>query len=109
MNAAAALLIASLGTYALRQFSVRALANRQLPPAVGTTLRHAALAVMAALVMSSIHPTGQGGLPAASALVGLAAAGIIARRSENVAAAIAIGIATYVTAAEITGALAPLG
>lgn len=106
MNAAAALLTASLGTYALRHFSVRALANRQLPPAIGFALRHAALAVMAALVMSSLQPAEEVGLPSVSALVGLGAAGIIARRSKNVTAAIAIGITTYAATVAITDALA---
>lgn len=106
MNAAAALLTASLGTYALRHVSVRALANRELPPAIAITLRHAALAVMAALVMSSIPPTGEVGLPPASAIVALLAAGIIARRSENVTAAIAIGITVYAATIELTNALA---
>lgn len=106
MNAAAALLTASLGTYAFRHFSVRTLANRQLPPAIGAILRHAALAVMAALVMSSLHPTGEVGLPSASAIVGLAAAGFVARRSENITAAIAIGITTYAAATAIADALA---
>ena len=74
MNAAAALLTASVGTYALRHVSVRALADRRLPPIVGTILRHGALAVMAALVMSSLPPEAGHGAPSASTVGGLAAA-----------------------------------
>ena len=108
MNAAAALLVASVGTYALRHFSVRALANRQLAPAVGITLRHAALAVMAALVMSALPPTGEVGLPSSSAMVGLVAAAVIARRLGNVTAAIAVGITMYAGSNAIADGLAPL-
>ena len=103
MNAVAALLTASFGTFALRYASVRALANRELPPAVGVTLRRSALAVMAALVMSSLSPTGPFGLPSVAASAGLAATGIVARRSTNITAAIAIGIVTYASATTLVG------
>ena len=95
MNAAAALLTATVGTFALRQLSVRALANRELPVPVGQALRHAALAVMAVLVMSSLPITERLGTPTAAAIAGTAAVCVIARRSRNVAAAIGIGIITY--------------
>jgi branched-subunit amino acid transport protein len=98
MNAVAALLVASLSTFALRYGSVRVLADRRLPPAVEVTLRHAALAIMAALVMSSLPRTGRLGLPAAAALAAVAGAGAVARRSRNITAAIAIGVAIYAAA-----------
>jgi branched-subunit amino acid transport protein len=95
MNAAAALCAATVGTFALRQLSVRALANRELPPVVGHALRHAALAVMAALVMSSLPTTERLDLPTAAAIAGTGAACVIARRTRNLAAAIAIGLVVY--------------
>ena len=105
MNALAAFLLASVGTYALRHVSARALANRQLPPVIGVVLRHAALAVMAALVISSLPRTGELGAHSASAIAGLAAAGIVARRTESVTTAIAIGITMYAATTAITGAV----
>jgi branched-subunit amino acid transport protein len=101
MNAAAALLAASLGTFALRQISVRVLAHRQLPPAVWVALRHAALAVMAALVVSASPPTGRPGMPSLAAAAGMAATAIVARRTKRIAASIAIGIVTYAAARAI--------
>jgi branched-subunit amino acid transport protein len=95
MNAAAALVAASLGTFALRQASVRALAHRELPPSIATVLRYAALAVMASLVMSSTPSTALFGLPTPAAIVALTVAGIVARRTRSIAAAIATGVATY--------------
>ena len=105
MNAAAALLAASLGTFALRQISVRVLAHRQLPPAIGITLRHAALGVMAALVGSSSPSVGRLGVPSLAAAAGMAATAIVARRTRNIAAAIAIGITTYAVAIAIDACL----
>ena len=95
MNAAAALLVAALGTFALRQISVRLLAHRELPPAVGVILRHAALGVMAALVVSSSPSAGPLGVPSPAAVAGVAATAIVARRARKLAAAIAIGIITF--------------
>ena len=60
MSSAVALLVAAAGTFALRYGSVRALAHRQIPPAVEDTLRHAALAVIAALVVASALLLGAG-------------------------------------------------
>lgn len=95
MNATAALLVAALGTFALRQVSVRALAHRPLPPALGITLRHAALAVMAALIVSSSPSTGRLGVPSLAAAAGLGATAVVARRTRSITPALAIGIATY--------------
>jgi branched-subunit amino acid transport protein len=105
MNAAAALVVAALGTFALRQISVRVLAHRRLPPAFGITLRYAALGVMAALVVSSSPSTGPLGVPSPAAAAGLAATAIVARRTRNLAAALAIGIVTFAGATEITAHL----
>lgn len=105
MNALAAFLLASLGTYALRHVSARALANRQLPPVIGVVLRRAALAVMAALVISSLPQAQELGAHSASAIAGLAAAAIVARRTESVSTSLAIGIAVHVATTAITGAV----
>jgi branched-subunit amino acid transport protein len=95
VNAAAALLTATVATFALRQVSVRLLADRELPVVVGHALRHGALAVMAALVMSSLPTTGRFGAPTAAAIAGTAAACVVARRTRNLAAAVAVGVAAY--------------
>ena len=98
MNAAAALLVASLGTFALRQISVRVLAHREVRPVIGVTLRHAALAVMAALVVSSSPSAGRLGVPSLAAAAGMAATAIVARRTRNLAAALAVGIVVFAAA-----------
>ena len=62
---------------------------------------------MAALVTSSLPTMGDGRLPSVAAIMALAAAGIVARRSENVTAAIATGVAVYAATIELTNALVP--
>jgi branched-subunit amino acid transport protein len=81
--------------FVLRQASVRALAHRELPPSIGTILRHAALAVMASLVVSATPSTGPVELPTSAAIAALAVVGLVARRTRSIAAAIATGVATY--------------
>ena len=103
MSAAVALLIAAAGTFALRYGSVRALAQRRIPPAVEGALRHAALAVIAALVVASLPSSGRMGLPSAGAVVALMAAAVVARRTRNITAAIAVAMVFYATAAALPG------
>jgi branched-subunit amino acid transport protein len=95
MNATAALLAATVGTFALRQISVRALADRELPVVVRQALRHAALAIMAVLVMSNLPTTQRLGSSTAAAVASLAAVCVVARRTRHLAVAIAVGIVAY--------------
>jgi branched-subunit amino acid transport protein len=105
MNAAAALLAASLGTFAIRQVSVRVLAHRALSPAIGIALRHAALGVMAALVVSSSPSAGRLGVPSPAAVAGIAASAVVARSTRNIAASTAMGILTFAGATAISAFL----
>ena len=98
MSSAVALLVAAAGTFALRYGSVRALAHRRIPPAVEDTLRHAALAVIAALVVASLPSSGGAGLPPVGAVVALVAATVVARRTRNITVAITVAVVVYAAA-----------
>lgn len=95
MNAAAALVIATLGTFALRALSVRAFATRDLDDRFALALRSAALAIIAALAVRSL-PKGAGtsGLPHA-ALAGIVVAVVAGRRLRSLALVILLAVATY--------------
>lgn len=80
MNAAAALTIAAGGTYLLRHASVRAFASRTMPERVVSALRHAALAIIAAIAVAELPGKGGfGGLTTANVLA-LGIAVVVARR-----------------------------
>jgi branched-subunit amino acid transport protein len=70
MTAVAALTIAAAGTYLLRHASVRAFASRTMPKRLISALRHAALAIIAAIAVA--------GLPGKSGVWGLTTANVFA-------------------------------
>jgi branched-subunit amino acid transport protein len=101
VTAAVALGLASVATYAIRVGSVRAFDRRHLPPIAGRVLRHAALGIMASLVITTLPASSAaGGIGAASA-AGLAASTVTARRTNNMTLIMLAGIAAY----SLTGAL----
>jgi branched-subunit amino acid transport protein len=100
VKAAAALMIATVGTFALRALSVRAFAARDLDPRFGLALRDAALAIIAALVVRSLPHDADTSALQIPALAGIAVAVVAGRRQGNLAVVILLAVATY------TGAVA---
>jgi branched-subunit amino acid transport protein len=96
-----ALIITAAGTFAIRTGSVQAFQERAMSPVVTRVLRHAALAILASLAVSSL-PSAAGGIEAPS-LVGLVATVVAARRFSNLAVVMAVGIAAYAGAGAVIG------
>lgn len=96
MTAYVALLLASVGTYAVRVGSVVLAGRRPLSTRTHEALRHAALAMLVALAVAGV-PRGDGG-PAVRPEVGVAlvAAAVIARRTGNVALVVVAAVVTQV-------------
>jgi branched-subunit amino acid transport protein len=98
MTAVAALTIAAAGTYLLRHASVRAFASRTMPKRLISALRHAALAIIAAIAVAGLPGnSGFGGLTTASALA-LTIAVVVARRHN-----MTITIVATVSASALAG------
>lgn len=83
MTAVAALSLAAAGTYLLRHASVRAFASRTMPDRVVAALRHAALAIIAAIGLAGLPGrTGFGRLTIANVLAVIVAV-VVARRHNT--------------------------
>ena len=83
MTAVAALSIAAAGTYLLRHASVRAFASRPMPDRGVSALRHAALAIIAAIAVAGLPGrTGFSSLTIPSVLA-LTTAVVVARRHNT--------------------------
>jgi branched-subunit amino acid transport protein len=99
----AALVLAGIGTFALRFGSVRSFEERTMRPVVTRMLRHAALAILASLAITNLpHATAADG-PTAASIIGLAVTVVAARRLSNLTAIMAIGIGAYAATAALTG------
>lgn len=89
-----AVLLAALGTYGVRAASVHVTARVDLPPRLERGFRHAAAAVLASLVSSSVveagRSDGSAGLPAV--LVAVVVAGLLARRGVGMAWVLLLGV-----------------
>jgi len=95
MTSFAALLVAALGTYALRSGSVPAFTTRTLQDRNAVLLRHAALAIMASLTIASLPgPAGNPQVTLASSTA-LAVAVLVARRVSDTTAIIGLAVAAY--------------
>jgi branched-subunit amino acid transport protein len=95
VTAIVALGLASIATYAIRVGSVGAFQLRQLPPTAGLILRHAALGIMASLVITTLPSSSAlGGIGAASA-AGLLASTGAARRTGNLTLIMLVGVAAF--------------
>jgi branched-subunit amino acid transport protein len=93
MNWLLGLTIASSGTYALRVVAITMLRGRTLSVRVESTVRAAALGVMAALAVSSASNAGTTTSPWA-ATIGIAMAAGIARWTRSMTLVIAAGVGT---------------
>ena len=103
--AVAGLLVATAGTYLTRYASVRSFSNRSLDARVAAVLRHAALGIMASLVIASL-PAGDGApLTDVAALAGLGVGIVASRRLTNVSVVVALGVAGYALARAVGAAL----
>lgn len=103
MIALAAVLLATAGTFAMRAGSVRAFESRDLPPTATRMLRHAAVAIMASLVITNLPATSApGGVGAASA-TGLVAALLVARRTPSPTVVMVVAVAVYALTDALVG------
>jgi branched-subunit amino acid transport protein len=103
VTAIVALGLASIATYAIRVGSVGAFQLRQLPPTAGLVLRHAALGIMASLVITTLPaPASSGGIGAAGA-AGLVASIAAARRTGNLTLIMLVGVVAYSVAQTVLG------
>ena len=97
MTAVAALSLAAAGTYLLRHASVRAFASRTIPDRGVSALRHAALAIIAAIAVAGLPGrTGFGSLTIANVLA-LTTAVVVARR-HNIPITILATVTAYTVA-----------
>lgn len=105
MAALGALLLAASGTFLLRSASVRLLSGRALDDRVAVALRHASLAMMAALAIASIPAGDRFVLADGAALAGLGAgAGVVAsRRVGEVWVVIAVAVSAYAAGRSVIG------
>ncbi len=87
-------IIAGIGTYLIRASFVLALGGRTVPAIVRKALRYVPPAVLAALAIPPvIAPGGElGVIPPSPELIAGLAAGLVAWRTKNLAAAIVVGI-----------------
>jgi branched-subunit amino acid transport protein len=83
MSMALAVLLAGIGSYALRGVFILALAEKQFPPLVLRTLEYVSPAVMGALIVSMLTTSDGRVTLGAPELAGLAAAALIASRTRN--------------------------
>lgn len=95
--AVAGLLLATGGTYLLRYASVRSFSSRTLDARVAAVLRHAALGIMASLVIASLPADHGPPLTDVASLTGLTVGLVASRRLTNVSAVVALGVAGYAT------------
>jgi len=90
-----AIVLAGLGTYAMRALFLVALSNKTFPPLALRLLEYVAPAVMGALVVSMlIDSTGQLSLGAPE-LAGLCFAAFVAARTRNHIYALAVAMAVF--------------
>ena len=98
-----ALLVAVTGTYLLRYGSVRALSGRTLGANVVEALRHASLAMMAALAVASLPTDGGFVLADGATLTGLGVGVVAARRIGDVSIVIVLSVCGYAAVRAIGG------
>jgi hypothetical protein len=95
MNAVAALLAASGGTFALRYASTRFFAARALEARLVDVLRHASLAIMASLVIASLPADHDFALANPAIAVGVAVGVLASRRVANVSLVLLLTVSGY--------------
>lgn len=93
MSWAAALVLASAGTFAIRFASSAGLGALQLSVRGQRILRHAAIGILAAMAVSTLPADATGS--AIPSVVALAATGLALTRTKNLAVAMAVGVAGY--------------
>jgi len=103
MMAFLAIVLAGVGTYAMRAVFIVALSKQKFPPMALRALEYVAPAVMGALVMSMlITPEGQVVLGAPE-LGGLAAAALVAAKTRNHIYALVVAMSVFWLLGLMTG------
>jgi branched-subunit amino acid transport protein len=97
-----AVALAGVGTYLLRAGSVRLFGARAVPRRVDQVLRHAAVGVMATLIVTGLAQRPSIGAITAPQAAGLLCAVVAARRTNNTTVVMAAGLTAYVVAGVVT-------
>jgi branched-subunit amino acid transport protein len=98
-----ALALAASGTYAVRVASIHAFGRRDLPARTERGLQLAALAVLAALSVSSVPIAPGESLPSVAVGSAVVAAIVAARHIRNIAVIPAIAMATHMIVETVLG------
>jgi branched-subunit amino acid transport protein len=96
MSPVLALALAGASTYVLRAGSVRMFNSTEVPLRVDRALRHAAVGVMATLIVTSLASRPSIGALTAPEVAGLLVAVVAARRTTNTTVVMAAGLTAYV-------------